>query len=588
MSGLLPILILLPLIAGGLLLLLSTRTNDDPLVNKSAVWLSGVLLIISLLMIGGHVVRVNQSVVISGAAATQPDAMKESTSDKAEGTTKDKVEGATKAIQVAQPMASISFSPNWFAVHRSSTSKLQLALGMDGLGASMVLLTTMVVFISLLFASQTVRENFASYAGWMLLAEAGLLIVFLAMDLVLFYVGFELALLPLLVLISRWGQDDCKLIAKRFVLFTLTGSIPMVIALIAIAWNYSNDGGVTILFDELGKRAQASAATATVQSQAWIFWLLVFGLGIKMAVLPFHTWLPSTYRAAHPTTTAVLAAVVLKMGLFGFLRLALPLTPVACFEYGPAIIGTLGTIAVVYGGMAALGQTDIRLLLAYSSLSHVGFISLGMFSLTTEGIAGGALQMFNHGITTAAVFLLAGCIFVRRGTSDIAAAGRGLANVNPRLAAFFLFFTFAGAGMPGLNNFVGEIMAMSGMMTRHPALSIVAAIGILLGAWYALRLSRDILFGVTTKPEKPKHGARSLITADLLPSEWLPISALAVISIVIGCFPQPAIDFLKPDSQRLANLFSQVESSAKNHVSTVSVEATEPQRLASQQGPIQP
>jgi NADH-quinone oxidoreductase subunit M len=211
-----------------------------------------------------------------------------------------------------------------------------------------------------------------------------------------------------------------------------------------------------------------------------------------------------------------------------------------------------------------------------------------MFSLTEEGIAGGALQMFNHGLTTAAVFLLAGCIFARRGTAEIAAAGRGLASIYPRLAAFFLFFTFAGAGMPGLNNFVGEIMAMSAMMTRYPALSITAAVGILLGAWYALRLASDILFGVSSKSEKPKHGARSLITADLLPAEWLPISALAIICIVIGCFPQPVINFLKSDAQRLASVLSQVESSSTNQLSIIPVELTEPLRLASQQGPEQP
>jgi NADH-quinone oxidoreductase subunit M len=577
MSGLLPMLILLPLLGGGLLLVLSAKPGDDPLVNKSAVWLSGLMLIVSLLMIGGLVVRSNRAATTT---ATTPVVTQSEEAPPASGS-------ATQA-PTQTGSAKITFQPAWFAVHRSSTSKLQLALGMDALGASMVLLTTMVVFVAMLFASQTVHKNFASYAGWMLLAEAGLLIVFLAMDLILFYVGFELALLPLLVLISRWGEGDCKQVAKRFVLFTLSGSIPMVLALIAIAWNYSNETGITVLFDELSKRAQAAAATTTVQDQAWIFWLLVLGLGIKMAVLPFHTWLPSTYRAAHPTTTAVLAAVVLKMGLFGFLRLALPLTPVACFEYGPAVIGTLGAIAVIYGALAALSQTDIRLLLAYSSLSHVGFISLGMFSLTEEGIAGATLQMFNHGITTAAMFLLAGCVFARRGTADIATAGRGMATTFPGLAAFVLFFTFAGAGMPGLNNFVGEVMALSAMMTRYPALSILSAVGILLGAWYALRLARDILFGGATKAEKPKHGSRSLITGDLLPAEWLPIAALAMICIVIGCFPQPAIDFLKPDSRRLADLFSQVESSNMNQVPTVSTVPSEPLSLASQQGPSKP
>lgn len=574
-------LILLPLVGGGMLVVLSAKPGQDPLVTRSALWLSGLLLIVSLLMIGGLVVRSNR---VQASRATEVSSAAQTAAEVGSGTA---LSNISEKVSV-QPSASISFHPSWFAIHRSPTSKLQLALGMDAMGASMVLLTTIVVFVALLFASQTVHENFAAYAGWMLLAEAGLLLVFLAMDLISFYVGFELALLPLLVLISRWGQADCKLVAKRFVLFTLSGSIPMVIALIAIAWNYTDSRGTTVLFEELAKRVQETSASTTLEDQAWIFWLLVFGLGIKMAVLPLHTWLPSTYRVSHPTTTAVLAAVVLKMGLFGFIRLALPLTPLACFEYGPAAIGTLGAVAVVYGALAALGQTDIRLLLAYSSLSHVGFISLGLFSLTQEGIAGAVLQMFNHGITTAAMFLLAGCIFARRGTADISLAGRGLAGIYPCLAAFFLFFTFAGAGMPGLNNFVGEIMAMSAMMTRYPALSIMAAVGILLGAWYALRLAREILFGVAAKSEKSKHASRGLIGVDLVPVEWLSVSALAVVCIALGCFPQSAIEFLKADSQRLASLFSQDASSPSQQASIISAELSEPLRVASQQGLEQP
>ncbi len=559
MSGLLPMLILLPLVGGSLLLFFATQAGYDSFAKRASWLFSGLTLLLSLLLVGGVIARSGSTI------ATAPETT------------------ATSGLAAA-----ISFHPSWFAVHRSADSQLQLALGVDGLGASMVLLTTIVVFIALLFAGSTVLDKFASYAGWMLLSEAGLLIVFLSMDLILFYVGFELALLPLLVLISRWGQEDSRSVGKRFVLFTLTGSIPMVLAFIGIIWSYSTSEGPTVLFEELSRRAMIAAPSTRPIDQAWIFGLLVFGLGIKMAILPFHTWLPATYRASHPTTTALLAAVVLKLGLFGFLRIALPLVPVACFEYGPSIIGTLGAIAIVYGAMAALGQTDIRLLLAYSSLSHVGFISLGMFSLNEEGIAGASLQMFNHGITTAAMFLLAGCIVARRGTADIAAAGHGLASIFPRLATFFLFFTFAGAGMPGLNNFVGEIMAMSAMMTRYPTLSVIAATGILLGAWYALRLARDILFGNNEKADKSRQSTKKLTTIDLLPQEWAPIAALAVLCIILGCFPQLALNIIKNDVQKLSNVYSQVETWSKSGGAQAQLDSQETIRLVSEKGPTLP
>ena len=572
MSGLLPMLILLPLVGGSLLLFFATQVGYDTFAKRASLLFSGLTLLLSLLVIGGVIVR------------TRPDAV--SRQDTTEATAPKEVLTATEAkLAVTGVEASIRFQPSWFSVHRSVDSRLQLALGVDGLGASLVLLTTIVVFIVLLFAGSSVLDKFASYAGWMLLSEAGLLIVFLSMDLILFYVGFELALLPLLVLISRWGQEDARVVGKRFVLFTLTGSIPMVLAFIGIIWSYSTGEGPTVLFEELSRRAMVAAPSTRPVDQAWIFGLLMFGLGIKMAILPFHTWLPATYRASHPTTTALLAAVVLKLGLFGFLRIALPMVPVACFEYGPGIMGTLGAIAIVYGAMAALGQTDIRLLLAYSSLSHVGFISLGMFALNEEGIAGASLQMFNHGITTAAMFLLAGCIVARRGTADIVAAGHGLASVYPRLGTFFLFFTFAGAGMPGLNNFVGEIMALSAMMTRSPVLSVVAATGILLGAWYALRLARDILFGNAEKADRTRQGSKKLTTLDLSPQEWAPVAALAVLSIVLGCFPQSAMNLIKNDVQRLSNVYSQVEIWSKSGGVQAKLEFRDSTRLASEKGP---
>jgi NADH-quinone oxidoreductase subunit M len=391
--------------------------------------------------------------------------------------------------------------------------------------------------------------------------------VFLSMDLVLFYLGFELVLFPVMVLISGWGSEAARAVARRFVLFTLTGSIPMVIALVAIAVRYSPSSGGTILMEELSRQAMLASANETPAGQAWIFWLLVFGFGIKMALLPLHSWLPSVYCESHPTTTALLAGVVLKMGLFGFLRIALPMVPLACNEYAPLLLGASGAIAIVYGAMAALAQTDLRLLLAYGSLSHVGFISLGLFSLTEEGIGGASLQMFNHGLTTAAMFLLVGCIIQRRGSAQVGSIGHGLAQLYPRLAVFFMLFAFAGIGMPGLNNFVGEVLALSGMMAKHPVLSMIGATGIVLGAWYTLRLARDVIFGTAeAKSVEDSTGGNR----DLAPREWLAMSALSLVCIALGVWPQPALSFFERDVQRLADIYVAIETSGETSARGIS------------------
>ena len=442
--------------------------------------------------------------------------------------------------------AAIQFAPAALAITAPGGFTLQFALGADSLGAVMVLLTALVGWGVLSIATQQIEERFSSYAGWIFLAQAGLMLVFLSLDVLVFYIGFELALLPLLVLITGWGDVDSGRIAKRFVLFTLAGSIPMVLALIGIIWLYSTPTSVATSFSDLS--ALAVLSSTSLEQQQWIFALLTLGLGIKMALIPGHTWLPDTYRASAPTTSALLAAVVLKMGLFGFLRIAIPMLPLASERYGTVVLGTLGAVAIIYGGLCALAQRDLRMLLAYSSLSHVGFITLGMFSLTSEGVAGGALQMFNHGITTAAMFLLAGCLIHRRGTAEIKGMGQGLATVYPRLAVLTIFFLIAGAGMPGASNFVGELLALSGMMAKYPSLAVAAIGGVLLGAWYSLRLAKDLLFG--SVQSKSPHGRR-VFQHDLSLVEWLPLTILVGLSLFIGLWPQAALLPIQADTDRL-------------------------------------
>ncbi len=526
MSGILPMLIIVPLIGGVILLVADKQAASS---KRAAMVVAGVNVILSLLLIGSVYVRDQ----VAGPVAVAADG----------------------AVATIDPL--MTFAPKWLSVRFPNDLTLQMALGADGLAAGMVFLTALVSFGVIAFAQSSVTSRFSSYAGWVLLSQAGLLVVFVSMDLVIFYLGFELALLPLLALISGWGDDDRAAVGKRFVLYTLAGSIPMVLALVGLVNLYSADGTQTVLFEQLSLRASKATGESAVQSQAWIFGLLALGLGIKVAILPFHTWMPSTYRASVPTTTALLAAVVLKLGFFGFFRLMLPLVPAAVEAYAPTVLGTLGAIAIIYGAVAALAQTDLRLILAYSSLSHAGFISLGMFSLSNEGLTGAALQMFNHGITTAAMFLLVGVIVARVGTSEVKSIENGLASYFPLLGVLFMFFTFAGAGMPGLNNFVGELLTLSGMMNRNPVLALAGVSGVILGAWYALRLARKVMFGADAPEKKYKKPYQA---TDLDTPQIATLSVLAILCVLIGCFPQLAVNFVQKDIGRIAAIYNPVQA----------------------------
>lgn len=550
MNNLLPILILLPLL-GGLLLLLVRRRVTDSVGETIATSIGLVCFVLSI--------------VLAVAIVRWP-----------EPSTAAPASGVSAVIA-----PKLQYAPEWLHVQMPATAPFaegvcQLRLGLDGIGAIMVLLTTLVTACVLIFARTTIERNRAAFGAWMLIASGCMLLVFMAMDLLLFYIGFELVLVPLFALITGWGDRDANSAAKRFVLYTLAGSIPMVLALLGISALYSDGDSFTndwqVGLSELSRRAAESALNPDqVSAQTWIFWLLLLGLGIKTAILPLHTWLPTTYGASHPTVSAFLAAVVLKLGLFGFVRLALPLLPNATAVIGPPVLGTLGAIAIVYGAFAALAQRDLRLLMAYSSLSHVGFITLGLFALNTEGIAGATLQMFNHGLTTAAMFLLVGCLIARHGTARWDEGSRGLASHFPRLAFFLVFFVVAGAGMPGLNNFVGELLALTAMIEVYPVLTAIAALGIVFGAWYSFRLTQNILFGRydAGRHDLPKQGEvvqSQLTTRDLFPEQRAVFAAMAILSLAIGILPLGAMDIFRSDVERIAAVSAAADQSLQQPV----------------------
>ena len=480
--------------------------------------------------------------------------------------------GGDAAAGTATILPRLAFAPEWLQVHLPVSVgghlvRWQLQFGADGIGALLVLLTGIVGLVTMSLATVQIKERLHQYLALMLITESMLLGVFLSMDLLSFYLFFEAVLLPLVLLINGWGNRAESLNASRkFLLYTLVGSVPMVLGLIGLALNSATpERASTVSFQTLSSLARESqlSAIGSVASEAssavsllaakeqWIVWLLLLGFGIKLAILPLHTWLPTTYAVAHPNTTAFIASVVAKLGVFGILRIVIPLTPIALSTYAQMLFGGLGAMAIVYGALVALSQTDLRKVFAYSSLSHVGFITLGLMSMNTEGLTGAAIQMFNHGIITCGMFLMLAMLEQRRGSISLAVEDRGLAAVYPKLGVMMVFFTLAGAGLPGLNGFVGEVLAMTGMLRVSGLFTATAVLGTVLGAWYGLRIVQRLLFGSDgTSASKVAVG----VTGDIETKEFVPLVCMAVVCLLIGLRPQDTIQLIEKDIARIATV----------------------------------
>lgn len=463
----------------------------------------------------------------------------------------------------------ILFAPDWFSfdfpfVIRGHLTHVQLALGLDGISALMLLLTAIIVFAVITAASRQIADRLAAYNGLVLVTAALLNGVFLAMDLLTFYICFEAVLLPVVLLIAMWGErGSAGRAATRFLLFTLAGSIPMVVGLIGLM-TYSADLGAppVVRLDQVAERITAidrqSAAAAAAEAVGgvstaryqhnleWILATLLFGFGIKMAIVPLHAWLPVTYISSHPNTTALIAAVVGKLGLYGIIRLVLTMMPDTMDVWGRYLFATLGSIAIVYGALAALAQRDPRGMFAYSSISHLGFITIGLMSYSQIGIEGAVLQMFNHGVIVAAIFLLIASAEQRYGRREISERYQGLASTSPGIAALFIFFLLASAGLPGLNSFVGELMTLSGLMQYSVGLAAVSVTGVLLGAWYALRFVQRMLFG------EPRSTHHTEIPARLSLAERSALLPLAGVCLLIGLLPMTAIRLFDREAAELS------------------------------------
>jgi NADH-quinone oxidoreductase subunit M len=409
-------------------------------------------------------------------------------------------------------------------------------VGLDGVALLLFLLTTFLGPIVALSSWNYPQKRVKEYCLSLLLLETAMLGTLAALDLVLFYVFWEAMLIPMYLLIGLWGSERRIYAAVKFFLFTFLGSVLM---LLAIFWLWSNSGPAGHrTFDYLELLAQGALPA---DRQKWLFLAFALAFAIKVPVWPLHTWLPDAHTEAPAAGSIILAGVMLKMGTFGFIRYAMPLFPHAALEYAPAM-GTLGVIGIVYGSFMCMAQSDLKRLIAYSSVAHLGFVMLGLSALTAEAASGAVLQMVNHGISTGALFLMVGYLYERTHTRDIAAYG-GLARVAPALAASFLVVTLSSIGLPGTNGFVGEFLILAGTFTSKELrgavpLSIIGATGVVLGAVYMLWLYQRVFFG-------PERKAASHGVADLSVREWVTVAPLLLAIVWIGFQPQPLLDAVK-------------------------------------------
>jgi NADH-quinone oxidoreductase subunit M len=403
-------------------------------------------------------------------------------------------------------------------------------VGVDGISLLLVVLTAFLFPIAFA-ASTSVTYRLREYAISMMLLEAGILGVFLCLDLLVFFVFWEAMLVPMYFIIGVWGGERRVHAAVKFFLYTALGSALMFAGILALGFIGGGDGGPTFDFVKL------LDANLTRTAQFWLFGAFGLSFAIKVPVFPFHTWLPDAHVEAPTAGSVILAGVLLKLGAYGLIRFCLTLFPEASVRLVP-VLAVLAVIGIIYGAIVAIVQSDVKRLVAYSSVSHLGFVVLGIFALTTQGLQGGVLQMVNHGLTTGALFLLVGMIYERRHTREITQFG-GLGSVMPRYAGLFLFIAFASIGLPGLNGFIGEFFVLIGSFLSLPVYAVVAAFGVVLAAVYLLWAYQRMFTGPIKVEEN--RGLR-----DLGVRETLILAPIVVLVVFLGVYPKPALDRIQP------------------------------------------
>ena len=404
-------------------------------------------------------------------------------------------------------------------------------VGVDGLSLFLVVMTALI--FPLAIVGVDAEHSPKPYYAWMLVLEAGCLGTFVALDLVMFFVFFEIVLVPMYFLIGGWGHGQRAYAATKFFLFTMFGSALMLVAIVALAFLHSSAVGGGVTFDLTAIAESQVLATNTAR---WLFLAFALAFAVKVPLFPVHTWLPDAHTNAPTAGSVILAAVMLKLGTYGLVRFGLYLFPEASVHFAPLMI-TLGVIGIIYGAIAAAMQRDLKRLVAYSSVAHLGFIVIGTFALNTEGLTGGVLQMVNHGVSTGALFLLVGMIYERRHTREISELG-GLQKPAPLLAAVFMVVMLSSVGLPGLNGFVGELLVLLGAFNAHRWWAVVAASGVILAAVYLLWAYQRVFHG-------PASGANAE-TPDLRWREGLVMAPFIAAIVFMGVYPKPVIERVEP------------------------------------------
>jgi len=414
---------------------------------------------------------------------------------------------------------------------------LRYHMGVDGISLFLVLLTTLLMPIVVYFSNQHVTENVGAYLVLMLLLQTAMIGVFLALDLILFFVFFEFSLIPMYFLIGQWGSGNRIYAALKFFLYTFAGSAVMLVAILAV---YFATG--TFDITEL----QHMGTTLSPALQTWGFIAFALAFAVKVPLFPFHTWLPDAHVQAPTAGSIILAGVLLKMGTYGYLRFAMPIFPEAAVRFGP-VVATLAVIGILYGALVALVQKDVKSLVAYSSVAHLGYVMLGLVAYNQQGISGSVLQMVNHGLSTGALFLMVGMLYERRHTRLLAEFG-GLWKSIPIFCGFFLVVAMSSAGLPGLNGFVGEFTILLGMYASQPFFAILGALGVILAAWYLLTAFRQVAQGPITNPaNEASH------LPDLTKSEIAMLLPLVLLFFIIGLFPNLFLDKINPSVEALVS-----------------------------------
>ena len=409
-------------------------------------------------------------------------------------------------------------------------------LGVDGLSLPMLWLTALLSFLAVI-ASRSISDRVRQYFTLLLMLEAGLCGVFVALDLILFYLFWEVVLVPMYFLISIWGGPRRSYAAVKFFLYTLGGSLAMLAGILAL---YLATGATT--FDMTALATKAPLLPAGTQTA--IFIAIAVGLAVKVPVFPLHTWLPDAHVEAPTAVSVLLAGVLLKMGAYGFLRLGPGMLPAGFSAIAP-VLSVLAVISIVYGAALALVQSDLKKLVAYSSISHMGYVMLGIAAGTTAGIAGANVQMFSHGLIAGLLFLLVGAVYERAHTREIAAFG-GIAKVTPILAGTLVFASFASLGLPGLSGFIGEFLVLVGSFPVYPIETVIAASAVILTVSYLLWMLRRVAFG----PLNPNRADMPEMTL----SEAFTMAPLCVLIIVIGLFPQTLVGVMQASVATLVEM----------------------------------